>query len=134
MVMLGVKIVRNSGFFIFEENGNVVAKVKDHVKLNKAHYYTSKILAEEKKELMTDKDQLDSNVSIDRILSPLGFTPPDFGVTVLGSSHGFDCKGSTSGYVFWINGRGVMVDPPPFSRYFHYDEVKTFASLASLRT
>jgi len=33
------------------------------------------------------------------------FTPPEFGVTVLGCSHGFDPKGSTSGYVFWINGR-----------------------------
>lgn len=33
------------------------------------------------------------------------FNPPDFGVTVLGCSHGFDPKGSTSGYVFWINGR-----------------------------
>eukprot|EP01017_Pseudomicrothorax_dubius_P028945 TRINITY_DN3484_c0_g1_i3.p1 TRINITY_DN3484_c0_g1~~TRINITY_DN3484_c0_g1_i3.p1 ORF type:complete len:539 (-),score=139.45 TRINITY_DN3484_c0_g1_i3:142-1758(-) len=34
---------------------------------------------------------------------------------VLGCSHGFDPKGSTSGYIFWLNGRGVMVDPPPFS-------------------
>jgi hypothetical protein len=33
------------------------------------------------------------------------FNPPEFGVTVLGCSHGFDPKGSTSGYVFWINGR-----------------------------
>lgn len=43
------------------------------------------------------------------------FTPPLFGVTVLGSSHGFDPKGSTSGYVLWINRRGIMVDPPPHS-------------------
>lgn len=33
------------------------------------------------------------------------FNPPEFGVTVLGCSHGFDPKGSTSGYVFWVNGR-----------------------------
>ncbi len=33
------------------------------------------------------------------------FEPPEFGVTVLGCSHGFDPKGSTSGYVFWINGK-----------------------------
>jgi ribonuclease BN (tRNA processing enzyme) len=45
------------------------------------------------------------------------FTPPDFGVTVLGCSHGFDPKGSTSGYIFWVNGRGIMVDPPPFASY-----------------
>jgi len=43
------------------------------------------------------------------------FHPPSFGVTVLGNSHGFDKNGSTSGYVLWINGRGVMIDPPPYS-------------------
>jgi hypothetical protein len=43
------------------------------------------------------------------------FYPPSFGVTILGNSHGFDKNGSTSGYVIWINGRGVMVDPPPYS-------------------
>jgi len=43
------------------------------------------------------------------------FVPPEFGVTVLGSSHGFDPTASTSGYIFWINSRGIMVDPPPFS-------------------
>ena len=43
------------------------------------------------------------------------FVPPMFGVTVLGSSHGFDPKGSTSGYVLWVNRRGVMIDPPPHS-------------------
>ncbi|KDO29025.1 hypothetical protein SPRG_06080 [Saprolegnia parasitica CBS 223.65] len=43
------------------------------------------------------------------------FYPPAFGVTVLGNSHGFDPNGNTSGYVLWINHRGIMVDPPPFS-------------------
>ncbi|DAZ95077.1 TPA: hypothetical protein N0F65_002971 [Lagenidium giganteum] len=43
------------------------------------------------------------------------FYPPAFGVTVLGSSHGFDPHGKTSGYVLWINHRGIMIDPPPFS-------------------
>ena len=33
------------------------------------------------------------------------FQPPAFGVTVVGCSHGFDPKGSTSGYIVWINGR-----------------------------
>lgn len=43
------------------------------------------------------------------------FIPPDFGVTILGSSHGFDPNGSTSGFIVWIFGRGIMVDPPPFT-------------------
>lgn len=46
---------------------------------------------------------------------PPSFHPPSFGVTVLGNSHGFDKNGSTSGYVLWVNGRGIMVDPPPYS-------------------
>lgn len=47
--------------------------------------------------------------------APPTFHPPSFGVTVLGNSSGFDAQGSVSGYVLWINGRGVMIDPPPYS-------------------
>lgn len=53
--------------------------------------------------------------SISPTIVPPTFHPPSFGVTVLGNSHGFDKSGSTSGYVLWINGRGVMIDPPPYS-------------------
>jgi len=28
---------------------------------------------------------------------------------------GFDPNGSTSGFIVWIFGRGIMVDPPPFT-------------------
>jgi CRP-like cAMP-binding protein/glyoxylase-like metal-dependent hydrolase (beta-lactamase superfamily II) len=40
------------------------------------------------------------------------FEPPLFGITILGFSHGFDPKGKTTGFVLWINRRGLMVDPP----------------------
>ncbi len=40
------------------------------------------------------------------------FQPPTFGVTCLGPSHGFDPVDNTSGFILWINKRGVMVDPP----------------------
>ena len=43
---------------------------------------------------------------------PPTFEPPRFGVTVLGSSHGFDPGGKTTGFALWLNGRGVLVDPP----------------------
>lgn len=46
------------------------------------------------------------------------FTIPRFGMTILGNSHGFDALGSTSGFVIWINGQGIMVDPPPHSGEF----------------
>jgi CRP-like cAMP-binding protein/ribonuclease BN (tRNA processing enzyme) len=49
---------------------------------------------------------------VSRIAPRTPFQPPAFGVTVLGSSHGFDPGGKTTGFVMWINRRGVLVDPP----------------------
>ena len=43
---------------------------------------------------------------------PEPFKPPLFGVTCLGSSHGFDPAENTSGFIIWINHFGIMVDPP----------------------
>eukprot|EP00924_Labyrinthula_sp_SR-Ha-C_P003287 snap_masked-scaffold_15-processed-gene-5.1-mRNA-1 protein AED:0.09 eAED:0.15 QI:0/0/0/1/1/1/6/0/889 len=38
---------------------------------------------------------------------------PVFGVTMLGTSHGFDPNGQTTGFILWANSRGTLVDPPP---------------------
>lgn len=40
------------------------------------------------------------------------FQPPTLGVTVLGASHGFDPAGKTTGFIVWVGGRGLLVDPP----------------------
>ena len=40
------------------------------------------------------------------------FSAPSFGVTILGAGHGFDPDGKTTGFVLWLGGRGVLVDPP----------------------
>jgi CRP-like cAMP-binding protein len=40
------------------------------------------------------------------------FAPPVFGVTTIGSGHGFDTESKTSGFIIWIDGKGIMVDPP----------------------
>ncbi len=40
------------------------------------------------------------------------FKPPAMGVTCLGPSHGFDPENNTSGFILWINHRGIMIDPP----------------------
>lgn len=40
------------------------------------------------------------------------FSPPQFGVTVIGAGHGFDAQTLTSGFIIWLNGRGILVDPP----------------------
>jgi CRP-like cAMP-binding protein len=38
---------------------------------------------------------------------------PRFGVTPLGTSHGFDPMGDLTSFVIWINGHGILVDPSP---------------------
>jgi CRP-like cAMP-binding protein len=48
---------------------------------------------------------------------PVPFTPPLFGVTVLGSST-MGCSGDNAcntGYVIWVNRRGILINPPPFA-------------------
>lgn len=40
------------------------------------------------------------------------FDPPLFGVTCLGPSYGFDPKDNTSGFIIWLNRKGIMIDPP----------------------
>lgn len=62
-----------------------------------------------------DGSVVEIDLTVPRAVIPPTFHPPSFGVTVLGNSHGFDKNGSTSGYVLWINGRGIMIDPPPYS-------------------
>jgi CRP-like cAMP-binding protein len=38
---------------------------------------------------------------------------PRFGVTPLGTSHGFDPSGDFTSFVIWIHGKGILVDPSP---------------------
>ena len=38
---------------------------------------------------------------------------PRFGVTPLGTSHGFDHVGDFTCFIIWINGKGILVDPSP---------------------
>ncbi len=40
------------------------------------------------------------------------FQAPNFGITCLGPSHGFDPESNTSGFILWILNRGIMIDPP----------------------
>jgi CRP-like cAMP-binding protein len=36
---------------------------------------------------------------------------PRFGVTPLGTSHGFDATGDFTSFVIWVNSKGILVDP-----------------------
>lgn len=51
----------------------------------------------------------------DELARPLRFATdrPRFGVTSLGTSHGFDPAGDLTSFILWLNGRGVLVDPSP---------------------
>eukprot|EP00316_Scyphosphaera_apsteinii_P000444 CAMPEP_0119331446 /NCGR_PEP_ID=MMETSP1333-20130426/80645_1 /TAXON_ID=418940 /ORGANISM="Scyphosphaera apsteinii, Strain RCC1455" /LENGTH=917 /DNA_ID=CAMNT_0007341055 /DNA_START=129 /DNA_END=2882 /DNA_ORIENTATION=+ len=46
------------------------------------------------------------------------FETPHFGVTVLGSADGFTKDGTTAGFVLWMRGRGILVDPPAHSAHY----------------
>ncbi len=46
------------------------------------------------------------------------FEPPLFGVTVIGSGSGFDPKEMTSGFIVWVNRRGILIDPPVDSTHW----------------
>ncbi len=40
------------------------------------------------------------------------YSPPLLGITCLGPSHGFDVEDNTSGFLLWVQHKGIMVDPP----------------------
>jgi glyoxylase-like metal-dependent hydrolase (beta-lactamase superfamily II) len=42
----------------------------------------------------------------------MSWLAPSFGVTVLGASHGFDPNGKTTGFLLWMGGRAILIDPP----------------------
>jgi CRP-like cAMP-binding protein/ribonuclease BN (tRNA processing enzyme) len=50
--------------------------------------------------------------TVDPDSSLVPFVPPSFGVTVLGASHGFDPNGKTTGFLLWMGGRAILIDPP----------------------
>lgn len=90
--LIQIKIeLKKSGYFIYENN-KFLLTLKKGVKVMKNQYKIYKTL------------------SVNKI-----FEPPLFGITALGCSHGFDKCGSTSGFIIWINHKGVIIDPPPYS-------------------
>ena len=96
-----------------EEDKSV--KVKIQLKSNMVKVYENETLIssfENKAHLISNNFFVFKSIGEEIITE---FVPPVFGMTVLGSSHGFDCKGSTSGFIIWINREGVMIDPPPYS-------------------
>lgn len=120
-----VYVERKNGIITIKEGDEDVAKFVDKVTINAQEYETFKTFNSEHDKILDwelGKSKLGKSEFIveqkDKIPIqniPLSWEPPDFGVTFLGTGHGFDTKDATSGHIVWINGKGVMVDPPPFS-------------------
>jgi len=103
-----------------DENNVIIGKARfsGHVKVSESMSvdgFGGRSIMEDTSISKLAGDDSDTNYSNLTLLKTPSFHPPSFGVTVLGNSHGFDKSGSVSGYVLWINGRGVMIDPPPYS-------------------
>lgn len=85
-----VKIVNSGGLIKFIEDGEIRGSVD------------STLLA---------PTSTNNHASVPAPLSS-AFVAPTLGVTFLGTSHGFDPNGSTTGFIIWVNGNGILVDPP----------------------
>ena len=95
IVEIEVQIKKREGNIYITQNGVELTRFKEEIKINKEAFYLVKKTLE---------------------INPMKrFVPPEFGVTTLGNSHGFDNGGTTSGFIVWLEGKGIMVDPPPFS-------------------
>lgn len=89
-----VTVQRTDSEVVVLEDGAEIGRVSDALKLNQNNFFVLETIGQEEFNL---------------------FRPPLFGFTVLGNSHGFDMCGSTTGFIIWINKKGIMVDPPPYS-------------------
>lgn len=112
-------IVKKYGYFELYEDDEKKATFNDEVVINGEEYPAQKFLVEQDRVVQEDEDgEITPNKSVlfgDLEEEIAVFDIPDFGITVLGNSHGFDCCGSTSGFILWVNKRGIVVDPPPFT-------------------
>ena len=88
----GIAVRKDEGYFTVLENNEELCKVPDNVEITIEDEY---------------KDYNSNTIAMKSVLSTnlKEFVPPHFGVTILGCSHGFDPKGSTTGFIIWINKR-----------------------------
>ena len=96
-VKVSIKIQKTGKTFFIYQNSVLRAKFNDELRIKKENFFAYK--------------QLPSMKSLKKI----NFDPPMFGITTLGNSHGFDTNGSTSGFILWVNKKGIMIDPPPYT-------------------
>ncbi len=100
------------GFTAFDADGR--ARVSDQVVIERLGADGGYVVTDGGKELarVPAKVHLAEKAPAEPPVLDKEFDPPLFGMTILGSSHGFDPHGSTTGFVLWVNRRGILVDPP----------------------
>lgn len=101
-----IEIVRLEENMVIRDDGKEVASLPYQIKINPSEYPVYRDLTSNRHITKTEPGK---PVEREKI-----FSPPNFGFTVLGNSHGFDSSGSTSGFIIWVHKRGIMIDPPPF--------------------
>ncbi|RPJ07483.1 MAG: MBL fold metallo-hydrolase, partial [Spirochaetaceae bacterium] len=95
-------------FVIFQDNTCQIGDLEISICPNDSYCFREK-----GKELGTVPGSIEYKPRYDigiRLKEP--YKPPLFAVTCLGPSHGFDPTENTSGFIIWLNHRGIMVDPP----------------------
>jgi len=104
----GWNIVDDGSHYMVVVDGEVVATVDD---------YLASAIEDPPHILMPSRSSLNLNDE---------FITPDFGITVLGSADGFSADGTTAGFVLWMRGRGILVDPPAHSaQYLHKNGISS---------
>ena len=99
-------------FFTFKKKGEVESFTHKNVEIIRKEGIDF-IVKDKGEEVAIIPWTLEFNVIYDIGKSlPEPFQAPEFGITCLGPSHGFDPEENTSGFILWISHRGIMVDPP----------------------
>ena len=73
---------------------------------------TNYLIKDGNKNFLLPKDFIFPGNKPGKLLVNSCYSPPNFGITVIGSGHGFDPGEKTTGFIIWINRRGILVDPP----------------------
>lgn len=95
-----LRITSKKGHFVIEDKGRVIAELPENIEVRPL-----------------EEPYPPSSQS---------FEPPLFGVTAIGSGHGFLPSARTSGFILWINRRGILVDPPVDStEWLRNNEINT---------